>query len=267
MSFKVVHTYALPDVDHGEDLIKSLDATLIKGIWPNEDEIIQNTKGADAVIGVGSKQPFNRSVLQTLEDCRIIAGIAIGHEAVDLTAATDFGIAVTNVPDYCLDEVSGLVIGVMHSLGHKIPQIDKAVRERQINFTGDQKTRNEIGHPMFRMCDQTLGIVGLGKIGTATAIKARGLGMRVIAYDPYVFHGVMKSRGVDPVDFDTLLRESDFISLHTPLTDETHCMFGDEEFKRMKPTCYFINTARGKCVDEPCLIRVAGGGSHRRGRT
>lgn len=261
MSFKVVHTYALPDVDHGEDLIKSLDATLIKGIWPNEADIISNTRGADAVIGVGSRQPFNRSVLQTLVDCRIIAGIAIGHEAVDLAAATDFGIAVTNVPDFCLDEVSGLVIGLMLSLGHKIPQIDKAVRERQINFTGDQKTRKELGYPMFRMRDQTLGIVGLGKIGTATAIKARGLGMRVIAYDPYVFHGVMKSRGVDPVDFDTLLRESDFISLHTPLTPETHSMFGDEEFKRIKPTCYFINTARGKCVDEPYLIRALEEGS------
>jgi D-3-phosphoglycerate dehydrogenase len=256
MGFKIVHTYALPDVDHGEDLIKSLDATLIKGIWPTEDEIIRNTKGADAVIGVVSRQPFNRSVLQTLVGCRIVAGIAIGYEAVDLAAATDFGIAVTNVPDYCLDEVSGLVIGLMLALGHKIPQIDKAVRERQINFTGDQKTRKEIGYPMFRMRDQTLGIVGLGKIGTVTAIKALGLGMRVIAYDPYVFRGVMESRGVTPVDFDTLLLESDFISLHTPLTDETHNMFGYEEFRRMKPTCYFVNTARGKCVDEPYLIRA-----------
>jgi phosphoglycerate dehydrogenase-like enzyme len=104
------------------------------------------------------------------------------------------------------------------------------------------------------MRDQTLGIVGLGKIGTVTALKARGLGIKVIAYDPYIFDGVMESHGVKPVDFDTLLRESDFISLHTPLTSETHTMFGYEEFKKMKPTCYFINTARGRCVDEPALI-------------
>jgi D-3-phosphoglycerate dehydrogenase len=256
MSFKVVHTYALPGVDHGDGLLKSLDATLIKGVWSTEAEIISNTKGADAVIGAVARQPFTRRVLETLTNCRILAGIAIGFEAVDLKAATEYGIAVTNVPDYCLDEVSGLAIGFMLALGHKVFQIDKAVRERQINFTGSRQAVEEVGYPMFRMRDQTLGIVGLGKIGTATALKARGLGMRVIAYDPYVLDGVMKSRGVEPVDLETLLRESDFISLHTPLTPETQNMIGYEEFKRMKPTCYFINTARGGCVDEPALIRA-----------
>jgi D-3-phosphoglycerate dehydrogenase len=256
MSFKIVHTYALPGVDHGEALLKSLDAMLIKGVWSTEDEIISNTKDADAIIGAVSRQPFNKRVLKTLVNCRIIAGIAIGFEAVDLAAATEFGIAVTNVPDYCLDEVSGLAIGFMLALGHKMLQIDKAVRERQINFTGGRQAVEEIGYPMFRMRDQTLGIVGLGKIGTATALKARGLGMRVMAYDPYVLGAVMESRGVKPVDFDTLLRKSDFISLHTPLTPETHNMIGYKEFKKMKPTSYFINTARGRCVDEPGLIRA-----------
>lgn len=256
MSFKVVHTYALPGVDHGEALLKSLDAMLVKGVWLTEDEIISNTKDADAVIGVVSRQPFNQQVLKTLVNCRIIAGIAIGFEAVDLAAATEFGIAVTNVPDYCLDEVSGLAIGFMLALGHKMLQIDKAVRERQINFTGGRQAVEEIGYPMFRMRDQTLGIVGLGKIGTATALKARGLGMRVMAYDPYVLGAVMESRWVQPVDLDTLLRESDFISIHTPLTPETYSMIGYEAFKKMKPTCYFINTARGRCVDEPALIRA-----------
>jgi len=256
MSFKVVHTYALPGVDHGEALLTSLDATLVKGVWLTENEIISNTRNADAVIGVVSRQPFNRRVLETLVNCRIIAGIAIGFEAVDSTAATEFGIAVTNVPDYCLDEVSGLAIGFMLALGHKMLQIDRAVRQRQINFTGGRQAAEEIGYPMFRMRDQTVGIVGLGKIGTATALKARGLGMSVIAYDPYVLDGIMESHGARPVDFDTLLRESDFISLHTPLTPETHSMIGYEEFEKMKPTCYFINTARGGCVDEPALIRA-----------
>lgn len=256
MGFKVVHTHALPGVDHGDELLKSLNAKLVKGVWSTEDEIISNTRGADAVIGVVSRQPFNRRVLQTLSNCRILAGIGIGFEAVDLKAAAEYGIAVTNVPDYCLDEVSGLAIGFMLALGHKMFQIDKAVRERQINFTGSRQAEEEIGYPMFRMREQILGIVGLGKIGTATALKARGLGMRVIVHDPYVLDGVMESRGVKPVDLETLLRESDFISLHTPLTPETHNMIGYEEFKRMKPTCYFINTARGGCVDEPALIRA-----------
>ena len=256
MTFKIVHTYAIPGVDHGESLVKSVDARLIKGVWPTEDELIGNTKDADAIIGVVSRQPFNRRVLETLTRCRIVAGIAIGYEAVDLEAATELGIAVTNVPDYCLDEVSGLALGLMLALGHKITLIDRAVRERQINFTGGGNAIAGIGYPIFRMSDQTLGIVGMGKIGTATALKGKGIGMRVIAYDPYVLDGVMESHGVKPVDFDTLLKESDFISLHTPLTQETEDMIDDRAFNKMKPTSYFINTARGRCVDEPSLIRA-----------
>lgn len=256
MAFKVIHTYALHGVDHGDELLKSFNTTLVKGVWSTEDEIIRNTKDADAVIGSVASQPFTRRVLESLTNCRILAGIAIGFDQVDLEAATEYEIAVTNVPDYCLDEVSGLAIGFMLALGHKMFQIDKAVRERQINFTGGRQAVEEIGYPMFRMREQTLGIVGLGKIGTATALKARGLGMKVIAYDPYVLEGVMSSHGVEPVDLETLLRESDFISLHTPLTPETHNMINYNEFKHMKPTCYFINTARGGCVDEPGLIRA-----------
>jgi D-3-phosphoglycerate dehydrogenase len=135
-------------------------------------------------------------------------------------------------------------------------QIDRAVRERRVVFTVNKKALDEIARPMLRMRNQTVGIVGLGKIGTVTALKARGLGMRVIAYDPYVLRPVMESRGVTPVDFDTLLRESDFISIHTPLTSETSNMFGYEQFRTMKRTAYFINTARGGCVDQPGLIQA-----------
>jgi D-3-phosphoglycerate dehydrogenase len=109
---------------------------------------------------------------------------------------------------------------------------------------------------MFRMQEQTLGIVGMGKIGTVTALKARGLGMRVICYDPYVLGPVMVSRGVTPVDFDTLLKKSDFITTHTPLTTETSHLFGYDQFKKMKRTAYFINTSRGGCVDQKGLVRA-----------
>jgi D-3-phosphoglycerate dehydrogenase len=256
MSFKVVHTFPVPGVDLGETLLEPFDVTFVKGMWRTEEEIIHSAADADAIIGVASFQPYNRRLLGALSKCRIIASIGIGYEQADLEAATEQGIVVTNVPDYCLDEVSGLAIAFMLALGHKILQIDRAVKERQINVILHRDALMEVAHPMFRMRDQTLGIVGLGKIGTATALKARGLGMRVIAYDPYVLGAVMESRGVKPVDLDTLLGESDFISLHTPLTPETSTMIGYEEFKKMKPTCYFINTARGGCVDQDALVRA-----------
>ncbi len=256
MGFKVVHMFPLPGVNLGEKLLEPLNATFFTGMWRTEEEIIHNAGDADAIIGVASFHPYNRRVLGALSKCRIIASIGIGYEKIDLEAATEHGIVVTNVPDYCLDEVSGLAIGFMLTLGHKILQIDRAVREKQANIILQRETLMEFAYPMFRMRDQTLGIVGLGKIGTATALKARGLGMRVIAYDPYVLGAVMESRGVKPVDLDTLLGESDFITVHTPLTPETNKMIGYEEFKKMKPTCYFINTARGGCVDQEGLFRA-----------
>jgi len=256
MSFKVVNIFTLPEVDFGDELIGPLGATLVKGKWMEEEEIIAHAHDADGIIGVVSIQPFNRRLLGALPKCRVIAGIGIGYDKTDLEAATELGIAVTNVPDYCLDEVSGRAMAFMLSLGHKLLQIDRAVRERRSAFTVDKKALNEVAAPMFRMRDQTLGIVGFGKIGTVSALKARGLGMRVIAYDPYVLRPVMESRGVTPVDFDTLLKESDFISLHTPLTSETSHLFGYEQFKKMKRTAYFINTSRGGCVDQAGLVRA-----------
>jgi D-3-phosphoglycerate dehydrogenase len=256
MGLKVVNVFLLPELDFGDDLLDPLGATLVKGRWMTEEEIISHAQDADAVIGVVSVQPFNRRLLSALPRCRVIAGIGIGYDETDVEAATELGIAVTNVPDYCLDEVSGLAITYMLALGHKLLQIDRAVRERRIAFTVDKQALDEIARPMFRMREQTLGIVGYGKIGNVTALKARGLGMRVIAYDPYVLRPVMESRGVTPVDFDTLLRESDFLSIHTPLTSETSKMFGYEQFKKMKRTAYFINTARGGCVDQPGLVQA-----------
>ncbi len=256
MDFKVVNIFALPGADFGDELLGSFDANLVKGMWKTEEEIIAHAGDADAIIGAVSIQPFNGRLLAAVSKCRVIAGIGIGYDKTDLEAATELGIAVTNVPDYCLDEVSGLAITFMLALGHKLVLIDKAVRERRIAFTIDKKALDEIAFPMFRMQDQTLGIVGLGKIGTVTALKARGLGMRVIAYDPYVLRPVIESRGVKAVDFETLLKESDFVTIHTPLNSETANMFGYGQFKKMKRTAYFINTARGGCVDQTGLIQA-----------
>ena len=220
MSFRVINTIYIHGLDFGEQLLEPLDATLVNGMWRTEDELISNTTDADAVICSGPLQPFTRQVLSALSKCRIAASLGNAYDRIDLEAASEFGIVVTNIPDYCIDEVSGQAVALMLALGHKLFQLDKAVREKQVNFVPpNRKAVTEIAYPMFRMHDQTLGIVGLGRIGTATALKARGLGMRVIAYDPYVLGAVMVSRGVEPVDFDTLLRESDFITIHALLNE------------------------------------------------
>ena len=256
MAFKVVHAMALPGVDHGERLLEGLNATLVRGLWVKEGEIIEHTREADAVIGVVSDNQFSRRVFEALHQCRIVAGIGIGFDTTDVKAATELGIVVTNVPDYCLDEVSGTAVALMLALGRKLFQADRGVRKSQNLYTRNREALRGVLYPVFRMRHQTVGIVGLGKIGTATAMKAKGLGLRVIAYDPYVLGAVIESRGIEPVDFDRLLKESDFISLHPPLNEETRKMVGYEEFRKMKRTSYFINTARGGCVDQDALVRA-----------
>ncbi|MBI4318492.1 MAG: C-terminal binding protein [Chloroflexi bacterium] len=256
MRFKVVNTFQMPDVYAGERLLEPLGTTYVSGWWLTEEEMLAHAGDADAIICSASHQSFGRRVLGALHRCRIVATFGTGFSLVDLEAATDHGIVVTNVPDYCLDEVSGRAIAFILALGHRLIQLDRAVKGRHVCFLTDRKALTETARPIFRMRDQTVGIIGLGKIGTATAIKARGLGMKVVAYDPYVFDGVMQSWGVEPVSLDTLLRTSDFVSLHAPLTSETRGLFGYEEFRNMKRTAYFINVARGDIVDEAALIRA-----------
>lgn len=257
MPFKVVNAIYTPGLDFGEDLLKSLEAELVNGFWRTEEELMAHLVDADAVICSGPIQPFTRRVLEKLPRCRIVASLGNAYDRIDIEAATELGIAVTNVPDYCIDEVSGRAIALMMALAYKLLPLDRMVREKGVNFIPpNRKTVMEGMYPIFRLRDQTLGIIGLGRIGTATALKAKGLGMRVIAYDPYVYGEVMRSRGVIPVDFETLLKESDFIAIHALLNDETRKMIGYAEFKKMKRTCYLINDARGEIVDQPALIQA-----------
>jgi D-3-phosphoglycerate dehydrogenase len=174
-----------------------------------------------------------------------------------LEAATEACIAVTNVPDYGIDEVASQSIALAMTLSRKVLKLDQIVKETQMQISpGNREAVANILHPILRTQDQTMGIIGMGRIGTSVALKARGLGMRVIAYDPYVFGAVMRSHGVEPVDYDTLLKESDIISINADLNDETRHMVGEREFKKMKPTSYLVNTARGAIVNQEALVKA-----------
>jgi len=257
MTFKVVNASHIAGVDMGDKLLDPLKATLVKGFWRTEDELISNCADADAVICSLPIQPFNRRVLAALPKCRILASFGAAYDRVDLEAANEYGIAVTNTPDYCVDEVSGRAIALMMALGHKLFRLDRAVREKPVYINPfNRKAIAEIVHPMFRMRDQTVGIIGLGRIGRAAALKAKGLGMRVVAYDPYVLSVDMLTLGVQPVDLDTLLKESDFVAILAQVSQTSRSMLGYEEFKKMKRTSYLINVARGEIVDQSALIRA-----------
>jgi len=154
-------------------------------------------------------------------------------------------IIVANVPDYCVDEVSTHTIALILACARGITLLDRKIRDKKWDFT--------LAKPLFRTKGKTLGLFGLGRIARAVAQKASGFSFKIIAYDPYVSK---IDKGIELVEFSKLLSDSDFVSIHAPLTDETRHSFGENELRNMKKTAYLINTSRGPIVDEEALYKV-----------
>ncbi len=187
-------------------------------------------------------------LIETLDKCKIICRVGTGVDAIDIPAATEKGIWVTNVPDYSIDEVSA------HAISLVLAQARHLFPHRQQGRNGVWRYRGET--PIRRLSNQTLGIIGLGRIGKASARKGRGLGMRVIASDPYLPLADFESVGAESVSFEDVMRDSDFVTLHVPLTDETRRMIDARALAMMKPTSFLVNTARGEVVDVPALVQA-----------
>ena len=197
-------------------------------------------------------QPVRADLIRSLERCRLICRVGTGLDAIDIEAATERGIWVTYAPDYSIDEVSTHAIALVMAQARGLPGLLGATRKGIWN--------SESGGILYRFGDQTLGVIGCGRIGQATAAKGRGLGLEVLVYDPYVDAAAMEELGVQLVDLETLLRKSDFLSLHSPLTDETRHLINAETLAMMKPTAYLVNAARGALVDEDALLAAVQGG-------
>jgi len=256
MGFKVVQVVDKPGFfmpDYGEMLKQAgVEVEFVKKDCTNEDEIIAAAHDADAIIGAAALQTFSRKVIEGLTKCRFIMIIGIGYD-LDLEAATEHSILAANVPDYCLEEVSDHAMALILASTRKIVRLNSTVKEGQWKTEPDPDIQRSIWPTMSRLRGQTLGLVGFGRISRTLVPKARGFGMKVIAYDPYVPQNVFESLGVERVELDQLLAESDFVSLHSVLTAETKHMLGLEKLKKMKPTAYLINTARGALIDQGAL--------------
>jgi D-3-phosphoglycerate dehydrogenase len=189
--------------------------------------------------------PLPADTIDRLEHCRVIACASTGYDYVDIAAAERRGIWVTNAPEYCTDEVATHTIALLLSQARRLPQLRVLARGLwQI----------EPARPIVNLRVQTLGIVGCGRIGRAVAAKALALGMKVLGCDPYVAPATLAALGIVPVELSALLRESDYLSLHVPLTDETRGLFSAAYCAQIKPGAYLINTSRGAVVDERSLL-------------
>jgi D-3-phosphoglycerate dehydrogenase len=230
------------------------DASWMTPQGNNEDEMCLMAQNADALIGTSIRSsPINRRVMLSSETLRIVAKYTIGVDDVDIEAATDLGILVTNSPvESNWGAVAEGTIGLILALLKKPRERDMLVRTGQWRDESAAGTylgaRASDGYPGI-----TLGIVGLGRIGGRIANLLRPWNMRILAYDPYVAESRFAEHGVESTDLSTLLRESDVVSLHVILTPETRQMISVEQLTLMKPTAVLINTSRGPVVDEIAL--------------
>ncbi len=224
--------------------LAGLDVTVHRVIGFDSEREAALYHKADAIIN--ELHPVTDQMMANFQRCRIIACASTGYDYVDHVRAAERGIWVTNCPGYCTDEVATHTIALLLSQARRLPQLRELARENQ----WDPRPARPIRHPRM----QTIGIIGWGRIGRAVSAKAMALGFKVIANDPYIDSKQMLDAGVTPVDKETLLRESDYVSLHTPLTEETRGMLDARLLALMQPSTYLINTARGLLVDESALL-------------
>jgi D-3-phosphoglycerate dehydrogenase / 2-oxoglutarate reductase len=232
----------------------ALDTVWLGGREP--EHVLEHAADADAL--VMSWVPMTRTLIDQLTRCRVIARFGIGVDMIDLDAATERGILVCNTATYCLDEVSNHALGLLLMLNRGLLADVEAVRSRRWFRAGSLPPR--------RLAGQRLGLIGIGNIGRLVARKARGFGLEVVAYDPYLSRVTSSVDGTPLVELHDLLRTADFVSVHCPLNASTRHLLGARELGLLKPTTFLINTARGGIVDQAALTsalaagRIAGAG-------
>lgn len=226
----------------------------IKGvICTTEEEIIDKAKDADILIWEGCPA-ITRRVLEALPKLKAVLFGHVGYDMVmiDVDAATENGVIVTNAPSsqWCVEEVSNHAIALLLVCAKKLVSTNNYVKQG----SWDEARQNLA--PIGPIYGQTLGIIGCGNIGRMVAKKAQCFSLKVVGYDPYVDKSLAKENGITLLSLPELLKDSDYISVHTNLTKETFHMIGEKQFRQMKSTVYFDNVCRGKVVDEKALIKA-----------
>jgi D-3-phosphoglycerate dehydrogenase len=234
--------YAWPDLDIERSILGEIDAELVVAPEDQRDSasLAKLAADADAIMTNWVKVPAE--VIAAAPKCKHVARLGIGLDNIDVAAATAHGMVVTNIPDYCLIEVAEHALALVLALGRKVAFYHQQTKGGRYEL--------KAGAVLRRMEGQTLGIVGLGNIGTALATKGAAIGLKVLATSRTPRE---TPPGVEFCDLDRLLQESDYVSLHVPMTTETKHLMNAQRLAQMKPTAYLINTARGGLIDNAAL--------------
>ena len=250
----VITDHRFPNVDEERHSVEAAGGQLIVAQTTEESQVVRLCSDADGVLAV--RAPITRGVIEAMERCRIIVRYGIGVETVDIPAATERGIMVANVPDYCVDEVSDHTLTLLLMLNRQVSSAMALAKEARWSMASMPLLR--------RLKGQVCGLFGAGQIGSVLASKVAHLGLKALTYDPYLSEERAEELGIEKVSFDGLLARSDYISIHAPLTPDTHHVFSEAALNRMNPSAFLINTARGGLIDEAALIaaldfgRIAG---------
>lgn len=227
------------------EAVENAGGELVLGNFTSLEEIKEGVRDADVVVTFAA--PLPRDIIEAMERTKLIIRSGVGFEIIDVKAATENGIPVSNIPDAAEHVVAESAVTLALAAAHNISHCDHAMRRD--NGWGDRQ-------PVNLLHEGTYGIVGLGHIGRAAIPKAKGLGMDVIAYDPYLPRDVYEHLEVEEVGFDELLQRSDVVDVHTPHTAETEQLFSTREFEMMKESAVIANTARGPIIDEEALVEA-----------
>jgi D-3-phosphoglycerate dehydrogenase len=254
MQYRVLITdRAWPDCAVEREILAGADAEIIEAPRADEDTLVELARDCDAIGTCWAN--VTDAVVRAAARCRVIARFGIGLDNICVQTATERGIPVTYVPDYCVDEVAEHTLALLFALARRIPLFDSRAKRGEYD--------RRVDPPMRRLAGRTLGLVGFGRIAQAVFHRGRALGLNVVANSR---SGDDRGTGCRMISLDELLAASDFISLHCPLTDETWRLIGAERLARMKPTAFLINTSRGGLVDADALWdaiqsgRIAGAG-------
>jgi D-3-phosphoglycerate dehydrogenase len=236
------------------DILRGAGLEVVWKPCSTEDDVVSVAKDADGLMATNSPLT-SRKVLSSCPKLKVVARNGVGVDSVDLDAATDLGICVTNNPGVNTTEVADHTVALLLAITRKVRELDAGVHAGywEARMSELDKWRPQL----MRIAGNTVGIIGFGNIGRAVATRLRGFGpARIIACDPYVPQTAADLYGVQLVDLEALLSQSDFVTVHTPSTAETRKMMDRDRFRKMKKTAVFINCARGPLVDEPALYEA-----------
>lgn len=239
----LITDYVWSSIEPERQVLAEIGTELIVAETGDEEELLSHAHNVDGILTCW--KPVREPVISKARNCKIIARYGIGLDNIDVEAATENGIIVTNVPAYCVDEVSDHAVALLLACARNIPLYNTAVK----SGTWDQS----IGNQMFRLRGKKIGVIGFGRIAKALIPKALAFGLKVNVYSPRTSSELIRQHNAEKVSFQELLQTSDFITIHAPLTSETHHMFSHEEFRTMKKTAFLINTARGGIVNHSAL--------------